>query len=120
MPIRKKEALCATIGVEHHVTIPAGMITFRHGNRIGRCDIEELALMHRIRSGDFDAKQKLVTANLRLVLHSNRRYANSGAGIFDLLKAGNRGLAHALDTFEPESDGSFAEHAALCIRQYIE
>ncbi|HZW25647.1 MAG TPA: sigma factor [Gallionella sp.] len=88
---------------------------FRHGQ-----DADGMALMQRIKAGDPDARQKLIIGNLRHVLHSNRRYARSGAGIFDLLKAGDRGLAHALDSFETKGDGSFPAYAATCIRQQIE
>ncbi len=99
----------------------AGGHPFRHDSRtMPLDDAHELALMKRIKAGDFDARQKLITNNLRLVLHSNRRYAHSGAGIFDLLKAGNRGLVHALESFEPEGDGCFSVYAASCIRQHIE
>lgn len=83
-------------------------------------DSHEQALMQRIKAGDADAKQKLITGNLRHVLHSNKRYARNGARIFDLLKAGNRGLAHALDNFETEGDGIFSAYAATCIRRHIE
>ncbi|BBI99459.1 hypothetical protein FGKAn22_11520 [Ferrigenium kumadai] len=94
---------------------------FRHGSQaMPLDDAHDLALMQRIKQGDFDARQKLITGNLRQVLHSNKRYTRSGTGIFDLLKAGNRGLVHALENFEPESDGRFSAYAALCIRQHIE
>ena len=95
----------------------AGGQSFRHG---GMQDVDETALMQRIKAGDPDARQKLITGNLRHVLHSNRRYARSGAGIFDLLKAGDQGLAHALDNFETKGDGSFPAYAATCIRRHIE
>lgn len=99
----------------------AGRDRFRHGSQaLPLDDAHDLTLMQRIKQGDFDARQKLITRNLRHVLHSNKRYARNGAGLFDLLKAGNRGLAHALENFEPESDGLFSEYAASCIRQHIE
>ncbi|HXU93843.1 MAG TPA: sigma factor [Gallionella sp.] len=99
----------------------AGRDRFRHDSQALPLDgAQDPALMQRIKQGDFDARQKLITGNLRHVLHNNRRYARNGAGLFDLLKAGNRGLAHALENFDPESDGPFSEYAALCIRQHIE
>lgn len=101
------------------ISIAGGL---RHGNQVIQPldDACELALMNRVKAGDFDARQQLITVNLLHVLHSNRRYALSGAGIFDLLKAGNRGLVHALENFEPGSDGRFSVYAASCIRQHIE
>lgn len=80
----------------------------------------DLALMHRIKAGDFDTRQQLVTSNLLHVLRSNKSYARSGTGIFDLLKAGERGLVHALENFEQEGHGRFSAYAASCIRLHIE
>ncbi|MCK9201870.1 MAG: hypothetical protein M0P59_11125 [Gallionella sp.] len=83
-------------------------------------DAHELALMQRIKAGDFDTRQQLVACNLLHVLRSHKHYAHSGTKIFDLLKAGDKGLVHALDHFEPKSRGRFSTYAATCIRQHIE
>lgn len=95
-----------------------GEMPARGGKQAALC--KEPTLIQRIRSGDFDARQKLITTNLRAVLENNRRYARNGVGIFDLLKAGNLGLAHALDTHPAEAPGSFPEYAAACIRRHVE
>ena len=83
-------------------------------------DDQEMALLNLIKAGDFDARQKMIARNLRLALNSTRRYANKGIKLFDLLKAGNLGLAHALENFEHEGNGRFSIYAARCIRQNIE
>jgi DNA-directed RNA polymerase sigma subunit (sigma70/sigma32) len=83
-------------------------------------DERDLELMHRIKAGDFDTRQQLLTCNLLHVLRSKRSYARNGAGIFDLLKAGERGLVHALEHFEQESEDRFSTYAASCIRLHIE
>lgn len=83
-------------------------------------DAHELALMQRIKAGDFEARQQLVACNLLHVLRSHKHYAHNGTKIFDLLKAGDKGLVHALDNFEPKSLGQFSVYAATCIRQHIE
>lgn len=83
-----------------------------------RHDSQEL--IQRLKAGDYDARQKLITGSLRQVLHSHNGYAHSRVGIFDLLKAGNRGLAHALESFKAECDGRFSAYAASCIRRHIE
>lgn len=83
-------------------------------------DGHELALMNLIKEGDFDARQRMVARNLRLALNGTRRYANKGIRLFDLLKAGNLGLAHALENFEREGHGRFSAYADQCIRQSIE
>lgn len=81
---------------------------------------QELTLMNLLKAGDFDARQKMIARNLRLALNGTRRYANKGIRLFDLLKAGNLGLAHALENFEREGHGRFSAYADQCIRQSIE
>lgn len=83
-------------------------------------DERDLELMNRIKAGDFDTRQQLLTCNLLHVLRSKRNYARSGAGIFDLLKAGERGLVHALEHFERKESERFSTYAATCIRRHIE
>lgn len=83
-------------------------------------DGQDMALMNLIKNGDFDAKQNMITRNLRLVLNNTRRYASKGVRLFDLLKAGNLGLEHALENFEPEGKEHFSTYAARCIRRNIE
>jgi DNA-directed RNA polymerase sigma subunit (sigma70/sigma32) len=83
-------------------------------------DERDRELMRRIEAGDFDTRQQLLTSNLLHVLRSRRSYARNGAGIFDLLKAGERGLVHALEHFEREGEYDFSNYAAACIRQHIE
>lgn len=94
-----------------------------HGRRNAASAADEardLALMRSIKAGDFDTRQQLVTSNLLHVLRSNRCYGRSGTGIFDLLKAGEHGLVHALENFEREGHGRFSAYAASCIRLHIE
>lgn len=83
-------------------------------------DDRDQELMHRIEAGDFDTRQQLLTRNLLHVLRSKRNYARNGAGLFDLLKAGERGLAHALEHFERKGKERFSTYAATCIRLHIE
>lgn len=97
----------------------AGEHPFQCGSRQSSLR-QEPALTQRIQAGDFDARQKLITATLRTVLENNRHYARNGVGIFDLLKAGNLGLLHALETHSAEDHGRFPEYAAACIRRHVE
>ena len=89
-----------------------------HESQLG--DERELALMNPIKEGDFDARQKMIARNLRLALNGIRRYTDKGIRLFDLLKAGNLGLAHALENFEREGHARFSAYADQCIRQSIE
>lgn len=96
---------------------PHDSIEAVHGSPLN--DGQDMALMNLIKNGDFDAKQNMIARNLRLALNGTRRYANKGIRLFDLLKAGNLGLAYALENFECEG-GRFSAYADQCIRQSIE
>lgn len=83
-------------------------------------DAHELKLLQRARTGDPDTGQQLITSTLLHVLRSNRHYARNGTRIFDLLDAGRKGLAQALESFEAEGTDRFSSYASMCIRQHIE
>ncbi len=70
-----------------------------------------------IEAGD-RAKQRLVEANLRLVIHVARRYQGFEIDLMDLIQEGNLGLIHAADKYEHRK-GSFGTYAVWWIRQYI-
>jgi RNA polymerase primary sigma factor len=90
---------------------------------IGRFTLLEhpdlLALARRSRSGDEEARKKIILANLRLVVHIARGYRNRGLALLDLIEEGNLGLIHAVDRFEPERGLRFSTYAAIWIRQAI-
>lgn len=103
------------------IPVPCGYSFRQEGQLVEPAnDAHDLALLHRIKAGDGDTRRQLVTGNLLHVLRSSKRYARSGAGIFDLLKAGDKGLAHALEHFKPDCESRFSAYAASCIRQHIE
>ena len=59
---------------------------------------EELELGRRIQEGDFVARERMVSANLRLVVKIAKRYLGRGIELDDLISEGNLGLVHAADT----------------------
>jgi RNA polymerase primary sigma factor len=92
-------------------------------NEIGKVPLlahpDLLALSHRSRSGDEQARKQIILANLRLVVHVARSYRNRGLPLLDLIEEGNLGLIHAVDRFEPERGLRFSTYASIWIRQSI-
>ncbi|HEX4584078.1 MAG TPA: sigma-70 family RNA polymerase sigma factor [Burkholderiaceae bacterium] len=81
---------------------------------------QEYAYATLAREGDFDARQKMIVHNLRLVVSIARNFLNRGVTFFDLIEEGNLGLIHALDRFEPQRGFRFSTYATWWIRQAID
>lgn len=79
---------------------------------------EEEKLVARMLAGDTDARETLITHNLRLVSHIARKYTVPGYGADDLISIGVIGLIKAVNTFRPAS-GALGTYAARCIENEI-
>ena len=70
------------------------------------------------RDGD-NAREKLITSNLRFVIHVAKSYKNQGLSMADLINEGNVGLMTAARKFKPEKGNKFITYAVWWIRQNI-
>jgi RNA polymerase primary sigma factor len=80
---------------------------------------EEVRLAARIKRGDKAARERMITANLRLVVKLATDYANLGLPLLDLVSEGNIGLMKAVERFDPEKGGKLSTYAAWWIKQSI-
>ena len=80
---------------------------------------EEEALIARMLEGDEDARQLLITHNLRLVSHIARKYTVPGYGPDDLISIGVIGLIKAVNSYKATSGTALGTYAARCIENEI-
>jgi RNA polymerase primary sigma factor len=80
---------------------------------------DEKELANRIADGDTSARDRMVRANLRLVVNIARSYAGKGLPLQDLIEEGNLGLLRAVEGFDPDMNTRFSTYASYWIKQSI-
>ena len=80
---------------------------------------EEAVVMQNILNGVENAREPLITHNLRLVVYISKKFESSSAGVEDLISIGTIGLIKAVNTFRPERNIKLATYASRCIENEI-
>jgi RNA polymerase primary sigma factor len=81
---------------------------------------EEIELAKLIERGDLQAKERMINANLRLVVAQARRYQGHGLPLEDLVQEGMLGLIRAVEKFDWRKGFKFSTYGTLWIRQAIQ
>jgi RNA polymerase primary sigma factor len=80
---------------------------------------EEIQLGRSVQAGDSAARDRMIQANLRLVVSIAQEYVDLGLPLPDLISEGNIGLMHAVERFDPERGAKFSTYASWWIKQAI-
>ena len=78
---------------------------------------EEAELAKRIAKGDNDARDQLISSNLRLVVKIAHDFKGLGLPLLDLISEGNIGLMRAVEKFDPSKGAKLSSYAAWWIKQ---
>src|SRR6059058_2327542 len=95
----------------------------RYLKEIGRIPLltpeQEIELAGKIKKGDVAARERMILANLRLVVTIAHDYANLGLALLDLISEGNIGLTKAVERFDPTKGAKLSTYAMWWIKQSI-
>ncbi len=121
--VREAERLAAAAAAssDYYSTDPVADYLRQIGRTRLLTQKEEKELAERKDAGEEDAKQRLIEANLRLVVSVARRYSQSSGGItlLDLIQEGNLGLIRAVDKYDHKTGYKLSTYATWWIRQAI-
>ena len=121
--IGKVDLLTAADEVDLAMKIEAGLEASNKLEAAENGEIEltraEMRRLTRVENVGLEAKQALISANLRLVVSIAKRYVGRGMLFRDLIQEGNLGLIRAVEKFDYEKGFKFSTYATWWIRQAI-
>lgn len=121
--IGKVDLLTASEEVDLAMKIEAGLDATEKLEAAEAGEIEltraEMRRLTRIENVGLEAKQALISANLRLVVSIAKRYVGRGMLFLDLIQEGNLGLIRAVEKFDYQKGFKFSTYATWWIRQAI-
>ena len=121
--IGKVDLLTASEEVDLAMKIEAGLEATEKLEAAEAGEIEltraEMRRLTRIENVGLEAKQALISANLRLVVSIAKRYVGRGMLFLDLIQEGNLGLIRAVEKFDYQKGFKFSKYATWWIRQAI-
>src|SRR6266404_2973862 len=108
---------------ENSTGAPRGDSLQLYLREIGRVKLltpkEEIILAKRIKRGDKQAREQMITANLRLVVKIARDYEGLGLPLLDLVNEGNIGLMKGVERFDPNKGAKLSTYSSWWIKQSI-
>lgn len=88
-------------------------------NRADEMTIREKRRAQRLMEMGTEAKQQMISSNLRLVVSIAKRYQHQGMGLIDLIQSGNMGLIRAVEKFDYTKGFKLSTYATWWIRQSV-
>ena len=109
--------------IHGEISITSGDSVKMYLKEIGRVPLlkadEEIEIAKRIKQGDEEARNILISSNLRLVVSIAKKYVGRGMQFLDLIQEGNMGLVKAVEKFDYTKGFKFSTYATWWIRQAI-